>query len=186
MRLTITSLAGSAALFSLLACSGGGGGSSTPTGPTYATGLSYTNPTSGAYQFVKDPSSSGATLVLDLVSTNGTPIGGVSFSLSTDTGKIAWPGTGAVQNGAAFNLGTAPQALVSKTSGSELQGSVSQKGTGSLVTPTASTVLVKVTLTLKGGVIPGSVTLTDSGKGAFMDASGVHNTAIAVGTLSAQ
>ena len=187
MRLTITSLAGSAALLSLLACSGGGGGgSSTPSGPTYATSLSYTNPTSGAYQFVKDPSSSGATLVLDLVSTSGASIGGVSFSLSADTGKVSWPSSGAVQNGAAFNLGTAPQALVSKISGSELQGAASQKGTGSLVTPTSSTVLAKVTLVLKGGVLPGGITLTDSGKGGYLDAAGPHNTAIAVGTLSAQ
>ena len=186
MRMTITSLAASAALLSLLSCSGGGGGSSNPSGPTYATSLSYTNPTSGAFQFVKDPSSSGATLVLDLVSTSGAPIGGVSFSLSADTGKISWPSSGAVQNGTAFNLGTAPQALASKISGSELQGAASQKGTSSLVTPTSSTVLSKVTLVLKGGVTPGGITLTDSGKGSYLDAAGPHNTAIAVGTLSAQ
>lgn len=183
MRALIPTLAGASALLLLTACSGGGGGSSSP---TYATALSYTNPASGAYQFVKDPASSGATLVLDLVSTTGAPISGVSFSLNTDTGKTTWPVSGAVQNGAAFNLGTAPQAIVSKISGTELQGAVSQKGTASPITPAATTVLAKVTLTLNGNISAGAITFTDGGKGAYLDASGVHATAISVGTLSAQ
>lgn len=185
MRSPILTLAGSASLLALLACGGGGGGSSAPAGPTYATKLVYTNPTSGAYQMVLDPASSGGTLVLDLVSTTGAPISGVSFSLSTDTAKTTWPASGAVQNGA-FNLGTAPQALAMKVSGSELQGAVSQKGPASPITPTATTVLAKVTLTLNAHVGRGTVTLTDSGKGAYMDAGGVHATVISLGTLQAK
>lgn len=184
MRMTLTTLAGASALLLLTACSGGGG-SSTPAGATYATKLVYTNPTSGSYQFVADPASSGGTLVLDLVSTTGAPLSGVSFSLSTDTAKTAWPSSGAVQNGA-FNLGAAPQALAAKISGSELQGAVAQKGTGSPITPTSAMVLAKVTLTLKNGVLPGTITFTDGGKGAYLDASGVHATPVAVGTLKAQ
>ncbi|HEU4950696.1 MAG TPA: hypothetical protein VFT46_02030, partial [Holophagaceae bacterium] len=63
---------------------------------------------------------------------------------------------------------------------------LSQKGTGSPLTPASSTVLAKLTLTLKGGVAPGTVSLTDSGKGAYLDAAGVHGTAVTVGTLAAQ
>jgi len=185
MRAFISSLAGVSALALLTACGGGGGGSSTPAGPTYATSLSYTNPTSGAYQLVKDPASSGGTLVLDLVSTAGTPISGVSFSFNADTGKVTWPATNAVVN-KAFNLGSAPQALATKISGTELQGAVSQKGTGSPIAPTSTTVLATVTMTLKGNVSAGSVTFTDGGKGAYLDGTGVHTTAISVGQISAQ
>jgi hypothetical protein len=185
MRMTIPTLAGASALLLLSACGGGGGGSSTPSGPTYATKLVYTNPSSGAYQLVSDPASSGGTLVLDLVSTTGAPVSGVSFSFSADSAKAVWPASGAVQNGA-FDLGTGAQALVSKVSGTELQGAVSQKGTASPITPTSTTVLAKITLTLKPHVGLGTVTFTDSGKGAFLDGSGVHATAIAVGQLKAR
>ena len=185
MRMTISTLAGASALLLLAACGGGGGGSSTPSGPTYATKLVYTNPTSGAYQLVQDPASSGGTLILDVVSTTGAPISGVSFSFSADSAKAAWASSAAVQNGA-FNLGSAPQALASKVSGTELQGSVAQKGIASPITPTSTTALAKITLTLKSHVSPSTITFTDSGKGAYLDAGGVHATAIAVGTLKAK
>ena len=181
MRAFTFSLAGVSALLLLTACGGGGGSSSS--GPTYATSLSYTNPASGAYQLVKDPASSGGTLVLDLVSTTGSLISGVSFSASADTSKVAW--TTPIQNGA-FNLGSSPTALTTKVSGTELQGAVAQKGVTSPITPTSTTVLAKVTLTLKSNVNAGAITLTDTGKGAYLDGAGVHNTAVAVGTLSAQ
>lgn len=184
MRLTLPSLAGLSALLLLAACSGGGGGSSSPA-PTSATALSYTDPTSGAFRLVKDPASSGGTLVLDLVCTNGTPLSGVSFSFTADPAKTTWtsPVTGA---GSSLNLGSAPLPVASKLTGGDLQGALAQKGTGSPLTPAANTVLARVTLKLKGGVAPGTVTLSDSGKGAYLDAAGVHGTAIAVGALQAQ
>ncbi|HET8714944.1 MAG TPA: hypothetical protein VFM16_03895 [Holophagaceae bacterium] len=184
MRLTLPSLAGLSALLLLAACSGGGGGSSS-SASTSATSLSYTDPTSGAFRLVKDPASSGGTLVLDLVCTSGTPLSGVSFSFTADPAKATWtsPVTGA---GSALNLGSAPQAVVSKLAGGDLQGALSQKGTGSPLTPAATTVLARITLKLKGGAAPGAVTLSDSGKGAYLDAAGVHGTAITVGTLKAQ
>lgn len=182
MRAFLSSLAGASALALLTACSGGGGGSSTPAA-SHATSLTYTNPTSGAYQLVKDSASTGGTLVLDLVSTTGAPISGVSFSVSADAGKVTW--TNPIQNGA-FNLGSAPTALSTKVSGTELQGAVAQKGTASPITPTSTTVLAKVTMTLKSNVSAGDITFTDTGKGAYLDGTGVHNTAVSVGILSAQ
>ncbi|HXC17686.1 MAG TPA: hypothetical protein VNV60_09620, partial [Holophagaceae bacterium] len=158
MRALISSLAGASALLLLTACNGGGGGSSTP--PTsYATSLSYTNPTSGTYQLVKDSASSGGTLVLDLVGPVGATISGVSFSASADTSKVTWT-TPISTTGTAFNLGSAPQAVTTKLSGTEIQGAVSQKGTASPVTLTGTSVLAKVTMTLKGNVVPGAVTLS--------------------------
>jgi hypothetical protein len=182
MRTTISTLAGASALLLLAACSGGGGGSSS--GPAYATTLAYTNPTSGAYQLVKDPASSGATLVLDLVGPNGAIISGASFSASADTTKVTW--TASIQQGNAFNLGTAPQGLTAKVSGTELQGVVAQKGTGSPATLSSASILAKVTLTLNGNISAGPITFSDGGKGAYMDGSGVHATAVSVGQLSAQ
>ena len=185
MRLTIPSLAAASTLLLLAACGGGGGGSSTPAPPATATKLVYTNPTSGTYQLVSDPASTNGTLILDLVSTTGAPISGLSFSFSADSAKALWPASGAVQDGA-FNLGAAPLALVAKVSGTELQGAVSQKGTSSPITPTSTTVLAKITLTLKPNAALGAVTFTDTGKGAYLDGSGVHATAIAVGQLQAK
>ena len=184
MRALISSLAGASALLLLTACGGGGGGSSTPA-PTTATKLVYTNPTSGAYQLVSDAASTSSTLILDLISTTGAPISGVSFSFSADSAKALWPSSGAVQNGS-FNLGSAPQALAMKVSGTELQGAVSQKGTSSPITAVSTTVLAKITLTLKPHAGKGTVTFTDSGKSAYLDGSGVHAMVITVGQLQAQ
>jgi hypothetical protein len=184
MRALISSLAGASALLLLTACGGGGGGSSTPAGPNYATSLSYTDPTTGTYKLVKDAASSGGTLVLDLVGPNGLAISGASFSFSADSAKTTW--TSPIQNGNTFNLGAAPQALATKVSGTELQGAVSQKGTGSPVTLSGTSILAKVTLTLKTHTHKGTITFTDSGKGSYLDGTGVHATAITVGTLTAQ
>ncbi|MBS1767238.1 MAG: hypothetical protein JST05_07550 [Acidobacteria bacterium] len=182
MRAFLSTFAGASALLLLTAC-GGGGGSSSST-PTYATSLTYTNPTSGSYQLVKDPASSGGTLVLDLVGPTGTALSGVCFSLSADTSKVSW--TNPIQNGNTFNLGSAPQAFLTKVSGTELQAAVAQKGTASPVTLTASSVLAKVTLTLKANITPGTVTLTDTSKGAILTSGAVTNTPLSIGTLSAQ
>ncbi|HEU4951282.1 MAG TPA: hypothetical protein VFT46_04985, partial [Holophagaceae bacterium] len=122
MRLTLPSLAGLSALLLLAACSSGGGGSSSPA-PASATTLTYTDPTTGAFRLVKDPASSGGSLVLDLVCTNGTPLSGVSFSFAADPAKTTW---GAFSGaGSALNLGSAPQAIASKLAGGDLQGALS-------------------------------------------------------------
>lgn len=181
MRMTIPTLAGASALLLLTACSGGGGGSSSS--PTYATTLSYTDPSSASYRLVKDPASSGKTLVLDLLGPTGASISGVSFSATADPAKVTW--TTPIQAGGTFTLGT-PQALATKLASGDLQGAISQNTTGSPVTLSGSSVLAKVTLTLKGNVSAGAIALTDSGKGAYLDGTGVHATAIAVGTLKAQ
>lgn len=183
MRAFLTTFAGASALLLLTACSGGGGGSSS-SGPTYATTLTYTNPTSGAYQLVKDPASSGGTLVLDLVGPNGAQLSGISFSASADTSKVTW--TSPIQNGNTFGLGGTPQAFLTKVSGTELQAAVAQKGTAAPVTLTSTSILAKVTLTLKANVAPGTVTLVDTSKGATLTSTSVTNVPLSIGTLSAQ
>lgn len=181
MRISISTLAGASALLLLTAC--GGGGSSTPSGPTYATSLSYTNPTSGTYQLVQDPASSGGTLVLDVVGP-ATPvsISGISFSFTAN--NVTW--TTPIVDGGTFNLGSAPLALVSKVTGNELQGALAQKGTASPVTASNSTVLAKITMKLKNSVAPGAITLTDSGKSTVLTSGGVTPITVSTGTLQAK
>jgi hypothetical protein len=136
MEMTMTPmnklLAGSAtlALAALLACGGGGGSSA----PPKATGLAYTDPASGTYRLVKNASSSGSHLVLDLVGpATGTAVG-VSITLITDGAKATWvdvPAGGTtqvlMQNGTQFSLGSGTPIQKAKAVGGVLQATVAQK-----------------------------------------------------------
>lgn len=151
-------LSGSAALLlaGLIACGGGGGSSTPPPAPT-ATSLAYTDPTSGTYKLVKNTSSSGSHLVLDLVGPSTGTAMGVSVSLSADTAKVTWvdvPAGGTtlvlMQNGTQFTLGTGTPIQKAKVSGSSLQATLAQKA------PTAPASLngplLRVALDLKSGL----------------------------------
>jgi len=180
------------ALPAFLAC--GGGGSSTPPPPPTATGLAYTDPTSGSYKLVKNTASSGAHLVLDLVGpATGTAMG-VSVTLTGDA-KTTWVdipagGTTAVllQNGSQFNLGTGTPIQKAKATGNVLQATVAQKA------PTAEAslngVLLRVALDLKAnqGLAQGTaLTLTAyNAKSQVLAGGALTPIAISVGTLKAQ
>lgn len=181
MHSKLTSLAGASALLLLTACSGGGGGSSTPAAS--ATTLAYTNPTGTGYLLLQDAASSGNTLVLDVVGP-ATPaaISGISFSFTAS--NVTW--TTPFVDGGTFTLGSAPLGLASKVTSNELQGALAQKGTGSPVTASNSTVLAKITMKLKSGVTPGTLAFADSGKSTYLDGTGVHAITISVGTLKAK
>lgn len=190
-RSTCTILGG-AALLLLTACGGGGGGSTTPQGPTTASSLTYTDPTSGTYQLKKNTTLSTPThLVLDLVATSAGTGTGVAFHLTTDTTKVTWAKVQAgdaewVQNGAVFTLGGGVAALKGKASGQVLQAAVSQKGLGSPVA--LNGVLARVALDLKSGIAPGAVTLAPvSGKTqALLSGGTTPDITVTVGTLAAQ
>ncbi len=184
MRALISSLAGASALALLTACGGGGGGSSS-SGPTYASSLSYTNPTSGAFQLVKDPASSGGTLVLDLVSTTGTPMSGVAFFLATDPTKV----TTSLATGSAFTTPSANLVSTSKLNGTVLQAVVAEKnGVAAPITPASNAILATVTLTLKPNISAGAITFSDlsPSQDQVLNGSTISGTAITVGTLQAQ
>ena len=183
MRASISSLAGASALALLTACGGGGG--SSPSGPTYATSLTYTNPTSGAYQLVKDPASSGGTLVLDLVSTVGAPVSGVAFFLNIDPTKV----TATFATGPAFTTTPANLVSTSKLNGTVFQAVVAEKkGVASPITPAPTDILAKVTLTLKSNISAGTITLADStpSKDQLLNGSAISAITVSVGSLSAQ
>jgi len=188
-RLTISSLFGASALMLLLACGGGGGGSK---GPAVATGLSYTDPTSGTFQLKKNATLSTATkLVLDLVAVNAGSGAGAAFHLTADTNKVTWTkvqdsDADYVRNGAVFDLGSAPQALKAKVSGNILQVVVSQKGTAN--SQPLNGTLATVALSLKSGVTVGAVTLdVVSGKAQVLMSTGATDSmTITKGTLAAQ
>ncbi len=188
-------LTGFAALMltGFIACGGGGGGSSAP--PPTATSLSYTDPTTGTYLLKKNTALSTAThLVLDLVGPASTTGSGITATFSTDATKVAWanvasgdPAGTYLQNGTAFNLGTAPQILKGKVTGDTLQVTAAQKGTGSPISLNAP--LLRVALDLKASQPMGAVTLTaDSSKCQMLDGSGaiVSPITVIVGTLTGQ
>ena len=193
-----TFLTGSAALglAAMLACGGGGGGGATAPAPApTATSLSYTDPTSGSYLLKKNTALSTAThLVLDLVGPASGTGSGITATFSADATRVAWANVSAadptgtfIQNGTAFNLGTAPLILKGKVSGGTLQVTAAQKGTGSPVALGAP--LLRVALDLYASQPPGSVTLAaDTTRCQVLDGTGtiVAPITVTVGTLAAQ
>ncbi len=182
----------------LSACSGGGGGADNkpPPPPPTASSLIYTNPTSGAYQLVRDTTKSTAThLVLDLVGPSGTSGRGVGFYLNADTSRVTWTKVDStdaelVQNGA-FVLGSGVQALTAKVSGNELQAGAYQKGTTApAVAFGSSVVLARIALDLKSGITPGTVTFSAVTNKAMLlpdtDAAAPGNISVTVGSIAAQ
>jgi len=184
---TIATLA-SIGLLTLLACGGnGGGGTSTPTS---ATVLEYTNPADGTYKLVKDDSSTGTHLVLNLMGPD-VVLSGVGFYLNADATKVTWADVsgGAKVASATF---TTP-VIAAKVTGDQLQGGVYQKGSAVLaVTADPTTVLATVALDLKTGVPANSpVTLSSvNGKCVILEGPGGATATtpitIAVGELVAR
>lgn len=178
-----------ASLCVLPACNGDGG---PPGGPAAASALVYTEPASGSYQLRRSAALSTAThLVLELVGPAATKGSGVVATFNADGAKVSWSkvaaaDAGLVQNGAAFNLGAAPQILRARVAGDVLETVASQKGTASPVP--LDVPLLRVALDLKPAQAPGPVALgADAGKCQLLDAAGgISTIAIAVGALAAQ
>jgi hypothetical protein len=161
-----------------------------------ASGLAYTDPTSGTYKLVKNAGSTGSHLVFDLVGPSTGTASGVSITLSADTTKVTWVdvpagGTTAalLQNGTQFNLGAGTPIQKAKATGNLLQATVAQKN------PTAPASLngplLQVALDLKAGLGLAQGTaitlVADPLKCQVLDGSGTIATiTVAVGTLSAQ
>ena len=178
------------ALASLVACSGGGNPPNNP--PATATRLDYANPTSGTYMLVKDATSTPTHLVLNLMGPAGTLTTGVGFILSADSSKVAWSKPASADTILAhnnlFDLGTAPQLAVAKSSGNQLQVGFYQKGTTKpVVTLTATSILASVAVDLNPNVPLGAVTFSAiSGKAVVTNGSATPAAiAINIGTLTA-
>jgi len=178
----------------LLACGGGGGGTNTGNNPppkTIADNLTYTNPSSGTYQLVKNTTKSTASkLVLDLVGASGS-LSGVGFYLTADQTKVTWTTVDLGDPEMVKNSAFSNTLVKSKVSGDTLQAGVYQKGTTGAITATTSTLLAQVALDLKSN-IPVNTTITLSapaGKAAIMNppTNPLATTAvtITVGTLVA-
>lgn len=188
LRTTIVSILGGSVLLTLVACGGGGGSDK----PKTASGLTYTDPTSGTYQLKKNTTlSTSSKLVLDLVANNAGNGAGVAFHLTADTTKVTWAKVADadpeyVRNGAVFTLGGGTQALKGKVSSNTLQVVVSQKGVAG--SPAMNGVLASVALSLKTGVAPGAVTLdVVSGKAQALSSTGdIGAITITKGSLAAE
>jgi len=183
-------------LAAFFAC-GGGGGSSTPAPAPTATSLAYTDPATGTgtYRLVKNASSSGAHLILDLLGPSSGTAMGASITLSADTSQVTWVDipaggttTALMKNGTQFNLGSGLPIQKAKATGNVLQATVAQKNP----TPAAALngTLFQVALDLKPGLglTPGTaITLSaDGAKCQVLDGAGsIFPITVTVGTLSA-
>ncbi len=189
----LLSIAATLSLAALFAC-GGGEGSSAPAPPT-ATDLAYTDPTTGTYRLVKNASSSGSHLILDLLGPISGTAMGVAITLSADNTRVTWVdvpagGTTAVlmQNGTQFNLGSGLPIQKAKATGNVLQAAVAQKNPPAAV---LNGTLLQVALELKSGLglTPGTaITLSADGTTCqVLDGTGnISPITVAVGTLTAQ
>lgn len=184
----------SGALLFLTACGGGGGGGTNPqpAPPAKASGLAYTDPTSGDFRLVRDAGSTSAKLILRLVGPTASTGRGVAFTVTVDPSladlvKVGDLDAEYVQNGDAFVLGDAPRFLKGIKQNGTLRVTVSQKGQGSARALDAT--LLKIALQFKasagldaGTAIPVSVT-----EGQYLPAAGGPVAmAVATGSLRAQ
>jgi hypothetical protein len=178
----------------LAACGGGGGGGTTQNSPqtqTYATSLSYADPTSTGYRFVLNAASSTSTrVVLDLMGPVGTSARGVAVYLSASSAAVDWATPGSGQSltaaGGAFNLGGSPRLIATKLESGNLQAGVFQKGGSPATYGTAP--ILSVALSLKSNVSKGQVILgAQSGQQSIVLNADGTTSAIspAFGTLSA-
>ena len=129
--------------------------------------LEYTDPAPGNYfRFVKNTAlSTPERLVLNLVATGQAgQCAGIAFTLSLNNANAAnWAkvepaDTMPVQNGAVFNLGSAPTGLKATHEAARLKAVIAQKGVGNLV-DLNSGVLARVALELNAGAAKGTVAL---------------------------
>jgi len=179
----------------LIALVGCGGSTASQAGPSAtsasasASALAYTAPSSSGYQLVRDPSSTGTHLVLDLVGPQGAQIQGTVFTLSVDGTKASWGNAGGsdpyIKEGQVLSLGTGAKLLKSQLSGSTLQSAIFQKGSVAAAT-LGSQPILSVALDLKAGASTGAVSLSST-SAQILDATGTTQAiTVAVGSLTAQ
>lgn len=178
MRTQHLFLAASTLLLALtMACKGSD--DAPPAGKTIADTLTYTDPVSTDFRLIRSTTSTAGNLVLDLVGPTGTGKG-VAFIFNSDQTKVTWGST----SNLAFNLGSGTQALVSKTTGDQLQFGAFQKPPTAAVS--LAQPLVRINLALKQNIpVNTNVTLSVTGGNQLPGTGGPANITVAVGTLKA-
>jgi hypothetical protein len=184
------------ALVFLEACGGGGGGATPQTPPappvTKATGLAYTDPTTGDFRLVKDAASTNSKIILRLVGPAASTGRGVAFTLAVDPTlavlvKVVDSDAEYIQNGDAFVLGEAPRFLKGIKQGGMLRATAAQKGLGSVRALDATLVRLALQFNATSGVNAGMaipITMTEA---QYLPASGEPlPITITAGTLQAQ
>ena len=190
-NIMFTSLFG-LALLGLLSCSGGGDKNSdpTPTPPSYATSLNYTNPTGTGYRFVRGSDSTASKLILELLGPASDTGRGISFGLTVDGAKarfvkVASTDPEDAQHGT-FELGSAPQLFKAVTEGNTLRASIAQKGRGNA--KALDGVLAKVAIQLQPNVAQGAIAFSATNDAKALPGANGESVpiTIAVGSLVAQ
>ena len=180
-----------ALLLGALAC-GGGGGSST-SGPSTATKLTYTNPTSGEYQLKQNTDlSKDSHLVLELWGPATPSACGATVTFTLGGSGAAWKNVNTtdaantfVANGTAFDLGSGTPILKAKVSGNTLMATVAEKG---LSSPKAlNKPLLRVAVDLQSGTTAGTVISLTPGASKILLADGTMPAiAVTASSITAQ
>jgi hypothetical protein len=133
----------------------------------YSASLAYTDPASGRIRLMRNPSSTDARLVLDVVAAEELSGYGVGFNLPVDTKKVRLAAQGAITAGAILSVGASvPAVAVALPSSGPMAGvltsGISQKasGSGAVAADTtipAGSVLYQLALELTPGAEAGVV-----------------------------
>lgn len=186
-------LIGSLLLGMLAACGGGGGSTPAPTPlpVTYATKLTYTDPSAAGWRLARVGGTGTAAdpLILELRGPASPRVKGAAFFLDLGAGsKAAWATLGTntyLGDPGNLSLGAEPRLLKDRLTGSELQVGIFQKAGDA----DASLGVVRMALKLNAAQSVGDVILTQAGSKAVVvqaDGSSLAPLTITLGTLKAE
>jgi hypothetical protein len=155
--------------------------------------LSYVDPTSGTYRWIKNSSlSTSSLLVLDLVTTDSQLLSGIAFTMTTDPTKAGWSKVNSsdnmfVQNGTVFNIGASTPIFYSNqaSSNATLTAVIAQKGASGIPVNGSSAVLARIALLANNSGTAGTINLTPIR--AQVNVQGISNPSnitITAGTLT--
>jgi len=155
--------------------------------------LSYVDPTSGTYRWIKNSSlSTSSLLVLDLVTTDSQLLSGIAFTMTTDPTKAGWSKVNSsdnmfVQNGTVFNIGASTPIFYSNqaSSNATLTAVIAQKGASGIPVNGSSAVLARIALLANNSGTAGTINLTPIR--AQINVQGISNPSnitITAGTLT--
>ncbi len=128
--------------------------------------LSYVDPTSGTYRWIKNSSLSTSNLIVfDLVTTDSQLVSGIAFTMNTDFSKAVFSKVNSsdnmyVQNGTVFNIGSSIPIFYSNQASSTLTAVVAQKGSSGIPINGSSAVLARIALVANQTGTVGTVNLT--------------------------
>jgi hypothetical protein len=183
INVSLAGLALGAVLAASLACPG-----PKDDGPSDATKLAYTNPTSGDYRLEVTGGAGTNAVTLALHGPSSVMARGMNFGLSLDTVKVRFAeqeGRNFAKPGPVFDLGNAPRIFKAVLDGSNMRVSMAQKG-NDVPAKALGGDIATVTVQLQQGIQKGDVTLRALDAKVLMADGSVVPVQVQVGKLEAQ